>query len=150
MEQDRSPTGSQDPPIPRYTWKVDFQLKYGNGLRGFREALAPLFLLIIAPLAIIQFILANPGSFLPEISDSLRSSLSNLNTTLVIYGILVTIFGFIRVYYSKGTFARLVFSEIEVLFLFFIPSLLHSTPDIQEINWQLDLSSCSSFPVSSS
>jgi len=64
--------------------------------------------------------------------------------TCLIFGILVVPFGFMRGFYPKGSYSRLVFSMIEAgLFLLYSAILLFSSrlPDIlQQIDYQLDLS----------
>jgi len=112
-------------------------------LRGVIGALIPGAILVIAPFVFIQLVLLDSGSILPEISDALRSSLNDLSTTLLIYGILVSIFGFFRGFYSKGTVSRLLFSEIEALSLgvyFYVLFYTSTFPDVlRQIDIQLDL-----------
>ena len=143
MEQNQPSTGNLQSPNPRYGWTDDFQLKHGTVLKGIIGALVAGVILAIAPLVTIQLILIDSGSILPEISEALRSSLSDLSTTLFFYGILVSIFGFFRGFYPKGTVSRLLFSGIEAssLCLYFFFLFYASTlPDVlRQIDIQLDL-----------
>jgi len=143
MEQNQPSTNNHESQSPRFRWADDFQLKHGEVLKGVIGALIPGAILVIAPWVTIQLILIDSGSILPEISDALRSSLSDLSTTLFIYGILVSIFGFFRGFYPKGTVSRFLFSEIEALSLcvfFYVLFYASTLPDIlQQINIQLDL-----------
>jgi hypothetical protein len=143
MEQNQLPNGNNGSPRPTYRWLDDFRLKHGKVSRGVIEALIPGAILVIAPWVTIQLILIDSGSILPEISDALRSSLSDLSTTLFIYGILVSIFGFFRGLYPKGTVSRLLFSGIEASSLcvyFYVLFYASTFPDIlRQIDVQLDL-----------
>ena len=122
----------------------DFLLKYGNAREGLKHALLPIIFLVVIPVAIIQFILINPNSILQHINDALRGLLNELMVTCLLIGILVVPFGFLRGFYPKGTYSRLVFSMVEAgLFLLYSAILLFSSrlPDIlQQIDYQLDLS----------
>jgi len=143
MEKNQLSNGNLESPRPTYRWLDDFRLKHGEVSRGVIGALIPGAILAIAPWVTIQLILIDSGSILPEISDALRSYLNDLSTTLLIYGILVSIFGFLRGVYPKGTVSRFLFSEMEAmsLFVYFYVLFYASTlPDIlQQINIQLDL-----------